>query len=50
MLQSGIDTPSITLTDDLEAPPLSLRQLFLRRFRRHTMALVGVAVLALLVL
>ncbi len=50
MLQSGINTPSITLTDELEAPPLSLRQLFVRRFRRHTMAMVGVAVLILLVL
>jgi len=45
-----MDAPSIKLTDELEAPPLSLRQLFLRRFRRHTMALVGVAVLIALVI
>jgi peptide/nickel transport system permease protein len=50
MQQSGMDAPSIKLTDELEAPPLSLRQLFLRRFRRHTMALVGVAVLIALVI
>ncbi|HJW83695.1 MAG TPA: ABC transporter permease [Anaerolineae bacterium] len=36
--------------DELLAPPLSLRQLTWRRFRRHKMALAGVALLALLVL
>jgi peptide/nickel transport system permease protein len=50
MLQSGMDVPSISLTDELEAPPLSLRQLFVRRFRRHSMAMVGVVVLLLLVM
>jgi len=36
--------------EELEAPPLSLAQLFWRRFRRHNMALVGVVVLLLLTL
>ena len=35
--------------DELLAPPLSLRQLTWRRFRRHRMALAGVALLTLLV-
>jgi peptide/nickel transport system permease protein len=35
--------------DELEAPPLSLGQLFLRRFRRHKMAMAGVVILVLLV-
>jgi peptide/nickel transport system permease protein len=34
--------------DELEAPPLTLRQLTWRRFRRHKMALFGVVILALL--
>jgi len=34
--------------DDLEAPPLTLRQLTWRRFRRHRMALFGVVMLILL--
>jgi peptide/nickel transport system permease protein len=34
--------------DELEAPPLTLRQLTWRRFRRHRMALVGTCVLLLL--
>jgi peptide/nickel transport system permease protein len=34
--------------DELEAPPLSLRTLTWRRFRRHKMALGGIVVLALL--
>jgi len=38
------------LTDELEAPPLSLGQLFWRRFRRHKMALGGLIVLFLLFL
>ncbi len=36
--------------DELETPPLSLRQLTWRRFRRHKMAMVGVVVLLLLIL
>ena len=43
-MAQSMDLPSIRLTDELEAPPLSLRQLFIRRFRRHTMAMVGVVV------
>jgi len=39
---------SLPRLEELEAPPLSLAQLFWRRFRRHNMALVGVVVLALL--
>jgi peptide/nickel transport system permease protein len=35
--------------DELEAPPLSLRTLTWRRFRRHKMALGGILVLVLLV-
>jgi len=34
--------------DELEAPPLTLRQLTWRRFRRHKMALIGVVILVLL--
>ncbi len=34
--------------DELEAPPLSLRQLAWRRFRRHKLALFGAATLVLL--
>ena len=36
------------LTDDLEAPPLTLRQLTWRRFRRHKMAMFGAAMLLVL--
>jgi peptide/nickel transport system permease protein len=36
------------LPDELEAPPLTLRQLTWRRFRRHKMALFGTAILILL--
>jgi len=35
-------------SDELEAPPLTLRQLTWRRFRRHKMALIGVVILGLL--
>jgi peptide/nickel transport system permease protein len=35
--------------DELEAPPLSLRELVWRRFRRHKMAIFGLVVLVLLV-
>jgi peptide/nickel transport system permease protein len=49
----GFDVPSAPFqlsADELEAPPLSLGQLFWRRFRRHKMALAGVVILILLVL
>jgi peptide/nickel transport system permease protein len=36
--------------DELEAPPLSLRELTWRRFRRHKMAIFGMAMLFLLLL
>lgn len=36
------------LPDELEAPPLSLRQLTWRRFRRHKMAILGAITLVLL--
>lgn len=35
--------------EELESPPLSLAELFWRRFRRHRMAMVGAVVLILLV-
>lgn len=38
-----------TLVEEEETPPLTLRQLFWRRFRRHKMALFGLAMLFLLV-
>jgi len=43
-------TPFQFSIDELEAPPLSFGQLFLRRFRRHKMALAGVIALLLLIL
>jgi len=36
--------------DELETPPLSLKQLTWRRFKRHKMAVAGLVVLALLIL
>jgi peptide/nickel transport system permease protein len=38
------------LPDELETPPLSLRQLTWRRFRRHKMAMLGAVILILLFL
>jgi len=38
------------VTDELETPPLSLRQLAWRRFRRHRMALLGLITIILLFL
>jgi peptide/nickel transport system permease protein len=47
----NIDKKFTTLAaDELETPPLSLRQLTWRRFRRHKMALAGGVVLILLFL
>jgi peptide/nickel transport system permease protein len=43
------ETTTIASTE-LEAPPLSLRELFWRRFRRHKMALAGAVMLILLIL
>lgn len=42
--------PALMPLEEAEAPPLTLRQLFWRRFRRHKMALFGLVVLSLLVL
>ncbi len=42
--------PAILPLEEAEAPPLTLRELFWRRFRRHKMALFGLVVLFLLVL
>ncbi len=44
---AGLSGP---ILDEPEAPPLTLGQLFWRRFRRHKMALAGVVILALLIL
>ncbi len=41
--------PFLELAEE-EAPPLTLRELFWRRFRRHKMALFGVVVLVLILL
>ncbi len=50
-MDSAIETPVALPHDasELEAPPLTLSQLFWRRFRRHKMALVGVLILILLI-
>jgi peptide/nickel transport system permease protein len=42
--------PALMPLEEAEAPPLTLRELFWRRFRRHKMALFGLVVLCLLVL
>src|SRR5512145_926962 len=44
------EKPPHLAADDLEGPPLTLRQLTWRRFRRHKMAIFGLIVLALLVI
>ncbi len=45
---TGTEATLAWLADDLEAPPLTLRQLTWRRFRRHKMAMFGVVMLLLL--
>ena len=47
---STIESAVARTPDEMEAPPLSLRKLTWLRFRRHKMALVGVAILILLFL
>jgi len=42
--------PALMPLEEAEAPPLTLRELFWRRFRRHKMALFGLATLFFLVL
>jgi len=49
MAETILPPPADTV-DELESPPLTLRQLTWRRFRRHKMALFGVAMLILLIL
>ncbi|MFZ6029469.1 MAG: ABC transporter permease [Chloroflexota bacterium] len=44
------EKPPHLAADDLEGPPLTLRQLTWRRFRRHRMATLGLIVLVMLVL
>jgi peptide/nickel transport system permease protein len=46
----GAFQPRRQMPDELEAPPLSLRELTWRRFRRHKMAMFGVVTLVLLFL
>lgn len=50
MLESHQQVDLTSRADEIEAPPLSLRQLFWRRFRRHSMAMAGVVILLLLIL
>ncbi len=47
--ETGVPLPRVYV-EEREAPPLTLRQLFWRRFRRHKMALFGIVMLLLLVL
>jgi len=50
-MESTAETgPSTTIVQEVEAPPLSLRELAWRRFRRHKMAMFGLVVLLLLVI
>jgi peptide/nickel transport system permease protein len=51
-MSAAIETQSIPRrsADELEAPPLSLRQLAWRRFRRHKMAMFGSIMLIVLIL
>ncbi len=39
--ETGVPLPRVYV-EEREAPPLTLRQLFWRRFRRHKMALFGI--------
>jgi len=54
MTESTLEQPkpgiASLLPDELETPPLSLGQLTWRRFRRHRMAIFGVAVVVLIVI
>jgi peptide/nickel transport system permease protein len=49
-MEQTLDEPPLVLrqAEELEAPPLSLRELAWRRFRRHKMALAGIIVIILL--
>lgn len=47
-MESAADHIAVLTPDDLETPPISLRQLTWRRFRRHKLAFVGAVVLMML--
>ena len=49
-METTIEWTAAGASDEVEAPPLTPRQLVWRRFRRHKMALAGVVMLVLLVL
>jgi len=51
-MSTAIDTRPVPRrsADEIEAPPLSLRQLAWRRFRRHKMAMFGSVMLSVLIL
>jgi peptide/nickel transport system permease protein len=49
-METAIERPIAGTLEEIEAPPLSPRELVWRRFRRHKMALAGVIMLALLIL
>ena len=50
MDSSAENLPSIATVAEVEAPPLTLRQLAWLRFRRHKMAMFGLVMLVLLFL
>lgn len=47
---SSLTSATVRLLDELDAPPLSLGRMAWLRFRRHKMALIGIAILTTLVL
>jgi len=49
-METTIEWTAAGASDEVEAPPLTPRQLVWRRFRRHKMALAGVVMLILLIL
>ncbi|HTP06823.1 MAG TPA: hypothetical protein VMP08_01130, partial [Anaerolineae bacterium] len=51
-MSAAVDTPSIPRrsADEIESPPLTLRRLAWRRFRRHKMAMFGSVMLIVLIL
>ena len=49
-METTIDVFTAGAPEEIEAPPLTPRQLVWRRFRRHKMAVAGVIMLILLVL
>ena len=49
-METTVEWATGSVSDEVEAPPLTPRQLVWRRFRRHKMALAGVVMLILLIL